>query len=127
MLFRLMDELIDQETLVPQTTCELPRSIVYTNEAEFDRKWAAYGLSFTYVQRTASCEPIVLGKVPSGTMLCGNHHFLLQLGTRVATELPHALRDQPELIRDALATSEHIEDLDQECVLLTRWGHGTWG
>ncbi len=45
MLFRLVDVLTDQEELCPPAVLELPRSVVYTNEAQFDPRWVAHMLT----------------------------------------------------------------------------------
>ena len=128
MLCKLADMFRAQETLFPAAICNLPLSIIYTNEADFDPRWAHHLLSHAYAARTVQCEPIVIGKLPRGTMLCGAHDFLLQLGDNVAEEsLPHSMRDDVESVAAAMEKPGDPIDLEDECVLLTRFGHGTWG
>jgi hypothetical protein len=128
MLIRLTEMLSDQEIIFPAVDYDLPTSAVYTNETEFDPRWAAHVLGHAYKGRVAHCDAVIFGRLPKGTTLCCNHNFVLQLDGRVAVEsLPHAMILDPSLLTVALQVPAEVEELDNECVLLTRWGHGTWG
>ena len=130
MLFRLTDVLQDQETLVPTSVCDMPCSIVHTNEADFDPQWAEHIIEHAYKARFVQCAAIILGRLPAKTVLFGGHHFLLSVDGDVAQEsLPHALSSDPELVESEITTANEslTEELAEECVLLTRFGHGTWG
>jgi hypothetical protein len=118
----------DKETLFPAATFELPSAIVHTNEADFDPNWAAYLLAHPYKARTVKSDAIVLGRLPHNTMLLGDQHFILQLEGRVAFEsLPHAMRGDEALLASMVDQPQQMTVFDEDCVLLTRYGYGTWG
>jgi hypothetical protein len=128
MMFRLTEILSEQEIIFPAVECELPTSVVHTNEAEFDPKWAEHVLDHAYKGRVANCDAIVFGRLPKGTLLCCNDHFVLQFGGLVAAEsLPHSMILDPSLLVNTIRMPTEIAELTDECVLLARWGHGTWG
>jgi hypothetical protein len=128
MLLQLTEILTEQETLFPAGEYELPTSVVHTNEAEFDPKWAEHLLGHAYKGRVAHCNAIIFGRLPRGTLLCCSHNFVLQFGGLVATEsLPHAMLGDLALLANTIRMPTEITELTAECVLLTRWGHGTWG
>jgi hypothetical protein len=130
MLFQLIDVLQDQETLLPATVCDLPCSVVHTNEADFNPQLTEHIVKHAYKARAAQCAAITLGRLPAKTVLFGGPYFLLRVGNDVAQEsLPHAMRFDPALIDKEIIAANIMQaaDLAEECVLLTRFGHGTWG
>lgn len=125
---RLLDVLVEAQPLFPAAAVPLRAILRHTNEAEFDAEWARHLITEAYAARVAQVERVALGRLPEGTILGGRHHFVLQVrGEAVRDTLPHVLRDDPQALAAALAADAPPEDLAEECVVLARYGHGTWG
>lgn len=127
-LAHLKDILIDAQTVVPAQEAPLPTALVYSNEAEFDARWAAELANGPYRERMARFAPLDIGRLPPGAVLRGEHHFLISWNGLVAIEsVPHALLADAHMLDQALARELVVEDVEQECLILSRYGHGTWG
>jgi hypothetical protein len=127
-LAHLKDILADAQTVAPAEEAPLPTALVYSNEAEFDARWAAELANGPYHQRIARFAPLEIGRLPSGTVLRGEHHFLITWNGHVAIEsVPHALVADAAMLDQAMARDLVLEEVEQECLTLTRYGHGTWG
>lgn len=126
---RLLDVLEDSQTLLPAVSIPLPATIRHTNEAAFDAEWTNHLLNEAYAERVANVERVDLGRIPAGTVLGGAHHFILWVDNEtVADTLPHALRGDCADALAALRISEPLPaNFNEECLLLARYGHGTWG
>ena len=120
--------LIAPQTLFPPQQARLPTSLVYSNEADFDPRWAAELAQGPYSERIAHIDAIEFGRLPTGVMLRDEHHHLLCWEGSVVTEsLPHAFRDDTTALDAALTKPRPVAEIDDECVIVARYGHGTWG
>jgi hypothetical protein len=124
----LRDLLLNAQTIYPMAETVMPAALAYSNEADFDPTWAAHLATVAYKKRLMVSEEVRIGLLPDSVTLTGGYHFLLRSGTAVIAEsIPHALRDDPAALEAALTEDRPVIDMDEECVLLARYGHGTWG
>ena len=124
----LRDILLDRQTLLPAQEATLPTSLAYSNEAEFDARWAMELANGPYRERVARFAAVEIGRLPAGTVLRGEHHFLMRWNDAVAIEsVPHGLLADSDMLDQALARDLPVDDIEQECLILARYGHGTWG
>lgn len=116
------------QTLFVSQQARLPTSLIYSNEADFNPRWAAELAEGPYHERIAHFDAIEFGRLPAGVMLRGEyHHLLCWEGSVVNESIPHALRDDPASLDAALAKPLSVAEVDDECVIIARYGHGTWG
>jgi len=127
-----LDDILErQEILFPARKVSLPRALAYSNEADFDPVVAAGLSNGTYATRVITAPPVLIGRLPSGTVL-RDRQFLLSIGNSAvgqsySADPTPAKRHAPQLLADAVADNRPIADLGAECLLLARRGHNTWG
>jgi hypothetical protein len=114
---------ISAETLFPETACELPIAVVHTDDAEAEQL-----ISTAYAARRARFDPIALGRLPRGITLCGGEFRVIVFNERLALEsVPPGMRNDEKWLEDTILEAVEPTYIEEECVLLTRYGHGTWG
>lgn len=127
-LIRLCDILQASHEIYPKLQTRLPTAIAYSNEASFNAAWASYLTAEPYHERDVRSDAILLGLLPSTTQLRAGNHFILSVGDSVvADSVAHALRDDHSALERALGENRHTVEIQEECLLLARYGHGTWG
>jgi hypothetical protein len=69
-----------------------------------------------------------LGRLPRGVILCGGEYRALLFNHCLAIEtVPAGLLSDHDWLTGAVSAAIDPSDVDEECLLLTRFGHGTWG
>jgi hypothetical protein len=120
-LVRLATVMSHKEVLFSAASAEMPGILVHTNRSSAE-------VRALYSTRRVRSEPIILGRLPAGSMMCGGDFQILVAGGMVVAEsLAHALRRDPARVSAAIAAARDPMEVDDECVSLMRYGHGTWG
>ena len=116
----LNEILEDAETILPKIWLDLPNIVTHLYDHPSTVRFLAGG---AYRARRAEYHAVQFGRVPTGAITVGHDFWMQCCGRVVADMIPHGLSD----VGDAFTTSSDPTDMDHECVLLTRFGHGTWG
>lgn len=116
----IQDILKDTEVIFPPTCVDLPN----ITTCIYDKQEAVTALSQgAYRARIARCEAVRFGRLPSGVVAVG-HDFWMQYKDHLIKEtVPHHVVPN----ETAFLSAPEAVDVDHECVLLVRFGHGTWG
>jgi hypothetical protein len=121
----LADLFSRQDVLFDGVRLDLPTVLVYSNiHLCGDRMFARSTLQGAYRARSVGMAPVVLGRLPPGTMLLGGNSFLVQVGDALADEQIFPLTTDLDTIIDV--PRERIE-VAQPCLLVARYGENTWG
>jgi hypothetical protein len=114
--------------VLPAVATRLPEAVVYSNLARYDRRVREGGHHRLYRARQARLSPVDLVWWPGGTVVFGADGFPARVGDSwVDEQFPPWYRDDPHMAGAALAAQRNLEDIGQECLLLARFGEGTWG
>jgi hypothetical protein len=124
----LLDILIDPQPIFPELRSRLPSAFVFSNESEFDKNWAQHLVSGAYAERMVVSQPVRFGRLPPHATLRGGNHFMLCAGDDIVGEyVPHVFRNNLPALLAELRTERPLIETGEECVLLARFGHNTWG
>ncbi len=112
------------ELVFPARTLELDAICLYSNALpELQRSWRP-----AYQARTAQAAEVLLVRLPPGTQVSGRAGFATRCGEHFLVE-----QNNPDDVA-ALETLERRfpqappdEQVDAECMLIARYGEGTWG
>ncbi|MCW8305535.1 glycosyltransferase family 61 protein [Acidiphilium sp. PA] len=117
------------ETLAQPFEAVLPASVVFTNAARigfdaFERRM----VNSTYRSRLAPFDPVVLGKLPSGTtMLGGDSYWIWHEAFLVSDQINPLVGNWPQSFEELNAMPFETETIDEPCLLVARYGDVTWG
>jgi len=115
------------DELLPALDMHLPQAVVYSNFARFDRAARSFH-NRAYAARTARFSSVDLVWWPDGAVVFGQDGFPARVSDAwIDEQFPPWFRNDQDRARELLAASCEMEDIGQECLLLARFGEGTWG
>jgi hypothetical protein len=117
------------ETLIPSFTQKIPAAVVYSNAAAIGLKsFAARMHQHIYQPHTGSFEAVTLGQFQAGARILGGHSFWLESDGQLALDQISPLQpDVPAHFRDLASLPFTTETVEEECLLVARYGDVTWG
>ena len=125
---RARDVCLRSEVLLGRLSIDLPCSLFQSNLGEFNAEFAKGVFAEAFQARRASVGDIELCQLQSDTMLHGGGDFLVTSGgAELEEQVPPALRHDPDRRRDILQTSRPVVEIHSPCVIVARYGEGTWG
>lgn len=114
-------------TLAPQRMVALHRTLTDTNICDFEPGLGEHLLNDVYIDRDAHLDAIELIALPPLTRVLKGGDFAVLCGDRLIKEhFPVYWRGVPELL-EAIAAEDACIDVEQETILLARFGIFTWG
>lgn len=125
----LHDALIGSEVLIDPFSMELPASVIMTNAGRigldtFQRDM----VQSTYRARYAHFDPVRIGRLAAGTIMPGGDWFLLNSdGALISEQINPLASDIHQTYADLLGLPYEREVVEQECLLVARYGDVTWG
>jgi hypothetical protein len=79
-------------------------------------------------RRTVICRAVQFGYLPSGTVLHAAHNCVFSVDNEPIDELLiHGMRGPSPDVEPPRPDMRTVVNIDEDCVLLTRYGYGTWG
>lgn len=115
------------ELLLDHTESALPNCCAYSNLADFNPAFARHVLEEAYAPRVAQSEAIHLCTLPPHTLLYGGSFMTSAGGCLLQEQTPPYLAGNLKACNEALGPERPIEDITEECIVLGRYGDGTWG
>jgi hypothetical protein len=116
------------EELYPAQTVCLPTSLVYSNAADFDPEFARISVGYSHSAREAFVEPILLCAFPADTLVLANSWFTTFAdGAFVVEQFAPPFREKDARPQDLLLSDGPVVDVSEPCLLVGRYGEGTWG
>lgn len=113
---------------MPHIPVVLPNAAIFSNLAAFDPAFAYHHHYVVYPARTATANAIALAAFPPGSLVLAREGYPTLVGDALVDEqLAPWLREQPDRLAALLAEARPEVEIDVECVLLARYGEGTWG
>jgi capsular polysaccharide biosynthesis protein len=116
------------EPLLGPAGLSVGNAVEYTNLAAYDESFAAHLLRDVYVSRDCALTGVSLVALPAGASVLGGGHYVLKLGdTLVAEQYPPYFPNTPEHVTATLASKHPVAEVENETVLIARFGVFTWG
>jgi capsular polysaccharide biosynthesis protein len=116
------------EPLLDPVGFSVGNAVEYTNLAAYDENFAAHLLRDVYIARDCALAGVSLIALPAGASVLGGGHYVLRVGNSlVAEQYPPYFPKTPEHVTATLASKHPVVDVDNETVLIARFGTFTWG
>ena len=116
------------EVLLGRLPIELPCALAASNLADFNPAFAAQVFTQAFQARLATPIEIELCQLGGDTILHGGGHFLVTSGgAELEEQIPPSLVHEPDRRREIIQTSRPAFEVDAACVIVARFGEGTWG
>jgi capsular polysaccharide biosynthesis protein len=118
-VYKLFDFLTSTESIFPSRVVLLNDVVCFSNTEDIYKNPA-------FRARSARTDKIDIGRLPPRTTYHGAQLFSACVGDAwIAETIPHTIREQMRLVAPN-STSDPIQ-IEDECFIATRYGHGTWG
>ncbi len=105
----------------------MPSALVYSNFDRFDQAAKSFHKR-VHAARTPALSAVDLVWWPNGALVFGQEGFPARVGDAwIDEQFPPWFRNDPARADALLAARPPCEDIDRECLLLARFGEGTWG
>jgi hypothetical protein len=126
---RLHEILTDTEELLAASEMVLPASVVDTNAHRIGLDaFLSTMLKSTYRSRSARFDPVRLGRLPAGIrMLGGDSYWLSDNAMLVGDQINPLTENAFESLSKLEVLPFETETIDEECLLVARYGDVTWG
>ncbi len=125
---RAREACLRSEVLLGRLSIELPCSLAASNLGEFNPAFARQVFEEALQARRASATEIELCQLRPDTVLHGGGHFLVTTGgAELEEQIPPSLVREPDRRHEILGTSRPAVEIDAACVIVARFGEGTWG
>jgi len=122
------DMAVSRELLFDSLHGRLPRVCVHSNIAEFNPGFAAHIERDIYAARDVTFPAVELLTLPDGIIVHPDHDDVATAGNTFATDqLRNELRRPGTQPLAALEASTPMEEVAEDCLLVARYGHSTWG
>lgn len=126
---KMRDAAIERTVLFDACTASLPRSLIFHNFETLPDPTLNGAIKEHFAARKVEHPPIELIRFPTGARLFGGRHFLLEVGGSVLSEQIQntAILATPEIEGATLAGEHEGENIEDECILVSRFGIMVWG
>lgn len=119
---------LTSEILLGGVAINLPRSLVYSNLAEFYPAFADGHFDAAFGARRPQPFNVELCRLRPNTVLYGGGDFLMSSGgIEIQEQVPPALMTAHEQRQAILCTQRPIREIAAPCIIVARYGEGTWG
>lgn len=103
-------------------------AVEYSNLATYDENFAAHLFRDVYVARECALAGVSLVALPERATVLGGGDFVLRVGeSLLAEQYPPYLADTPEQVAAASVSKYPAAEVENETVLIARFGIFTWG
>jgi hypothetical protein len=116
----------EMELLLGAVRVRLPTPVRYCNMDRFNRNFSDTTLQFFYCARDVNLDPVHLARLPKGAILYGQDYLLRCDEVLVKEQLPWWLQN-PASWPAIIANLVEVEAIGEPCILIARYGAGTWG
>jgi hypothetical protein len=116
------------DILLPAVEISLPKAAIYSNLRDFDADFSKHYEDRVFSARVAQPTEIGLATFPSNTYVSGSQGFpVLVDGVLVDEQVAPWLRNEALNLSTLLNEAGSVDRIEPECLLLARYGEGTWG
>lgn len=124
----LKDAIADSEIIFSARTAVLPTSVRYLNASELGYElFSQRVLHGAYYARQIEFDPVRLGRLPDALLLGGNSNWVLVGDVPVLDQISPLTQDRASTLQALRALQFPIEEVEEPCVLVARYGDVTWG
>ncbi len=115
-------------TMAHEVSLHLPNRLVASNLAATNPVFAEHMRTGVYRERTARIEAVELIEMPEGTRVYGGGHYVTAVGDALIEEqFPPYIGTFVPSLSDIVGVSRPVEVVENEVLLVSRFGVSTWG
>lgn len=116
------------EELFRAQTLLLPTSLIYSNADEYDPIFAKTSVGYSHCAREVCVAPVLLCTFPQNTVVLADSWFTtFSDDAFVLDQFAPPFREKGAKPEELLCSSRPVIDVDEPCLLVARFGEGTWG
>jgi hypothetical protein len=117
----------EKEIIFGQRSVKLGQTVIWHNVADFSQRSADHLNKEVYIDRIANVDSVITVKLYESSLVDGDTYSLYSNGCIVYEQLGPQHGGDGSKVSSLFDPSRAVIDVKEECLLVARYGEGTWG